>query len=81
MSFEVTSENAYSCVKVGEDMIYLVVGFPMTMGQHDSICIIVDKPTKLAYFIIVRVYYISKQFAKIYLKELLRLHRMTISIL
>ena len=41
-----------------------VVGLPQTMGKYDSIWVIVDRLTKSAYFIPVKVTYNAEKLAK-----------------
>lgn len=57
--------------------IYFMVGLPKTQGMYDSTWIIVDKSIKLAQLIPIKVDYISKQFVKICVKEVVRLHRVS----
>lgn len=51
-----------------------VVGFPMTLGKYDLIWVIMDRFTKSAQFTLARVDFISKQLARINVKEIVRLH-------
>ena len=46
----------------------------MTMRQHDSIMVVVDKLTKASYFIPVKSTYKADAIAKIFKKEIFRLH-------
>ena len=50
------------------------VGLPKTSKGYDSIWVIVDRLTKTAHFIPVRVAYTAKQYAEIYLNQIVRLH-------
>ena len=43
-----------------------VVGLPKTMGKYDSIWVIVDRLTKSAHFIPVKVTYNAEKLAKLY---------------
>ena len=47
-----------------------VVGLPQTMGKYDSIWVIVDRLTKSAHFIPVKVTYNAENLAKIYISEI-----------
>ncbi|KAH0781418.1 hypothetical protein KY290_001016 [Solanum tuberosum] len=47
-----------------------VVGLPKTLGKFDSIWVVLDRPTKSAHFIPVRVDYNMQQLAKVYVKEI-----------
>ena len=49
-----------------------VVGLPKTMGKYDSIWVIVDRLTKSAHFIPVKVTYNAEKLAKIYILEIVR---------
>ena len=51
-----------------------VVGFPKTLGNFDSIWVIVDRLTKSAHFIPVKL-------AKLYISEVVRLHGVPFSII
>ena len=46
----------------------------MTMRQHDSIVVVVDKLTKASHFIPVKSTYKVDAIAKIFMKEIFRLH-------
>ncbi|XP_049368391.1 uncharacterized protein LOC125833287 [Solanum verrucosum] len=58
-----------------------IVGVPKTLGKFDSIWVVVDKLTKSTHFIPVRVDYNAQQLAKVYVKEIVRLHRVPLSII
>lgn len=58
-----------------------VVVFPHTLGKFDSIWVVVNTITKLAHFFRVTIVYNTQKFAKIYVKEIVRLHRMPHSII
>ncbi|KAH0714923.1 hypothetical protein KY284_007828 [Solanum tuberosum] len=58
-----------------------IVGLPRTQRQHDSIWVIVDRMTKSAYFIPVKVSYSAEDYAKLYLREMVRLHVVPLSII
>ena len=44
-----------------------VVGLPNTVGKYDSIWVIVDRLTKSAHFIPVKVTYNAEKLAKLYI--------------
>ena len=46
----------------------------MTWRQHDSIMVVVDKLTKAAHFITVKSTYETGDIAKIFMKEIFKLH-------
>ena len=58
-----------------------VVGLPFTGQKHDSVWVVVDRLTKLAHFLIVRTDYSLDKLAKMYFKEIVRLHGIPISII
>ena len=51
-----------------------ITGFPMTWRQHDSILVVVDKLKKVAHFIPVNFTYNTDAIAKIFMKEIFKLH-------
>ena len=51
-----------------------VVGLPKTLGKFDSIWVIVDRLTKSAHFIPVKLTYNAEKLAKLYISEVVRLH-------
>jgi hypothetical protein len=57
-----------------------IVGLPRTPKGHDSICVIVDRLTKVAHFIAVRINYRRNKLADLYVDNILRLHRAPVSI-
>lgn len=58
-----------------------LIGLPNTFKKHDSVWVIADKLTKSAHFIPVQVTHTAKQLADIYLREIVRLHGVPISII
>ena len=58
-----------------------VVGLPKTLGKFDSIWVIVDRLTKSAHFIPVKVTYNADVLAKLYISEIVRLHGVLLSII
>ena len=55
-------------------------GFPLTQQKHDYVWVIVDRLTKSAHFIQVRIDYSMDRLAKLYVDEIVRLHDMSLSI-
>ena len=47
-----------------------VSGFPLTQKKHDSIWVIVDRLTKSAHFLPVRLDYSMDRLAKLYVNEI-----------
>ena len=58
-----------------------VVGLPKTLGKFDSIWVIVDRLTKSAHLIPVKVTYNAEKLAKLYISEVVRLHGVPLSII
>ena len=58
-----------------------VVGLSKTLGKFDSIWVIVDRLTKSAHFIPVKVTYNAEKLAKLYISEIVRLHGVPFSII
>ncbi|WMV41715.1 hypothetical protein MTR67_035100 [Solanum verrucosum] len=58
-----------------------IVGLPHTRWQHDLIWVIVDRMTKSAHFIPIKVSYSTEEYAKMYLREIVRLHGIPLSII
>ncbi|XP_060190788.1 protein MAINTENANCE OF MERISTEMS-like [Lycium barbarum] len=52
-----------------------------TLGKFDSVWVIVDRLTKSAHFIPVQTTYTSDKLSKIYIREILRLHGVPVSII
>ena len=51
-----------------------ITEFPMTMRQHYSIMVVLEKLTKASHFILVKSMYKSDAIANIFMKEIFRLH-------
>ena len=58
-----------------------VVGLPLTGRKHDSIWVVVDRLTKSAHFPPVRTDYSLDKLAELYIKEIVRLHGIPVSII
>ncbi|XP_070034442.1 uncharacterized protein [Nicotiana tomentosiformis] len=58
-----------------------VVGLPRTYKKFDAVWVIVDRLTKSAHFIPVVTTYSSEQQAQIYIREIVRLHGVPLSII
>ena len=54
--------------------IDFVVGLPTTVGGYDSICVVVDRITKSAHFISVRVKYTVENLVELYISQIEQLH-------
>ena len=57
-----------------------VSGFSLTQQKHDSVWVIVDRLTKSAHFISVRINYSMDQLAELYVEEIVQLHGVPLSI-
>jgi hypothetical protein len=51
-----------------------MIGLPQTQKGNDSIWVIIDRLTKVAHFILVKTTYGGATLARLYLKEIVRLH-------
>ena len=51
-----------------------ITGLPRTKAGYDSICVVVDRLTKVAHFIPVKTTYTSAKLAKIYMTRIVCLH-------
>ncbi|WMV41530.1 hypothetical protein MTR67_034915 [Solanum verrucosum] len=58
-----------------------VVGLCITVGDYDSVWVAVDTLTKSTHFIPVRMKYLIKKLAKLYINQAVRLHGVLISII
>ena len=57
-----------------------VTHFPRTSLKHDAVWVIVDRLTKLAHFLVVRMTFTLKEFCRLYIREIVRLHGVPVSI-
>ena len=58
-----------------------VVKLPLTGRKHDSIWIVVDRLMKSAHFLPIRTDYSLDKLAELYIKEIVRLHGILVSII
>ena len=58
-----------------------MVGLPLTGKKHDSVWVAVDRLTKSAHFLPVRTDYSLDKLAELYIKEIVRLHGIPVSII
>ena len=58
-----------------------VSGLPLMQKKHDSVWVIVDRLTKLAHFVAVRIDYFMDLLAELYVDEIMRLHGVPLSIM
>ena len=52
-----------------------IVGLPKTINGYDAIWVIVNRLTKSAHFLPIKVTYSMEQLAQLYIKEIVRLYR------
>ena len=57
-----------------------VVGLPKSLQGYDFVWVIIDQVTKLAHFLRVKVNYPLNKLAQLYIQEIVRLHRVSTSI-
>ena len=50
-----------------------IMGLSRTVKQHDSMWVIVDRLTKSAHFLAIKITYTSEKLAEIYIQEIVRL--------
>ena len=58
-----------------------VVGLPRTVEGYDAIWVVVDRLTKLAHFIPIKVTYSVERLAEVYITNIIRLHGVPLSII
>ena len=58
-----------------------VTRLPLTPSKKDSVWVIVDRLTKSAHFLPVRVNYSMDKLARVYIAEIVRLHGVPLSII
>ena len=58
-----------------------VVGLPKTTNGHDAVWMIVNRLTKSAHFLPIKITYSLEQLADLYVKEIVRLHGVPRSII
>ena len=58
-----------------------VVGLPKTTNGHNGIWVIADRLTKLAHFFPIKITYLLEQLADLYMKEIVQLNGVPMSII
>jgi len=58
-----------------------IMSLPHSPRKFDSIWVIVDRLTRSAHFLPVRSTYTAEDYAKLYIKEIVRLHGVPVSII
>ena len=57
-----------------------ISSFPLTQSKHDAVWVIVDRLTKSAHFLPVRLDYSMDRLAELYVSEIIKLHGIPLSI-
>ena len=60
--------------------MHFVTHFPWTQQKHDVVWVIVDRLTKSAHFLAVRMTFALERFCLLYIREIVRLHGVLVSI-
>ena len=68
-------------MEVGSLNVGFITGLPCTRRQHDSIWVIVNLVTKYAHLLDVKTINSAEDYAKLYINELVRLDRITLSVI
>ena len=58
-----------------------MVGLPLTGRKYDSVWVMVDRLTKSAHLLPVRIDYLLDKLAELYIEEIVRLYRIPMSII
>ena len=58
-----------------------IMSLPRTERQHDSIWVIIDRISNSSHFIPVKVSHSAEDYAKFYLREMVRFHAVLLSII
>ena len=61
--------------------MHFVTSFPRSFWKFESIWVMVDKLTKAAHFLLVKTTYTAEEYARLYIKDIVRLHGVPISII
>ena len=57
-----------------------VTHFPLTSRKYDAVWVIVDRLTKSAHFLAVQMTFTLEEFYRLYIREIVRLHGVPVSI-
>ena len=61
-------------------MMDFVTHLPRTSRKHDVVWVIVNRLTKLTHFLVMRMTFTLEEFCKLYIREMVRLHGVPVSI-
>ena len=59
----------------------LVTHLPQTSRKHDTVWVIMDQLTKSAHFLAVRRTFTLEEFCSLYIREIVRLHEVPVSVI
>ena len=65
---------------VGCGSLQIVIGLPRTLGGNNAVWVIVDRLTKSAHFLPMKVNFSLDRLASFYVKEIMRMHGVPVSI-
>ena len=57
-----------------------VTHLPQTLQRHEAVWVIVDRLTKSAHFLAIRITFTLEEFCRLYIREIVRLHGVLVSI-
>ena len=60
--------------------MYFVTHLPQTPQRYDAVWVIVDRLTKSAHFLAVRMTFTLEELCRLYIREIVRLHEVPVSI-
>ena len=57
-----------------------VTQLPQTQRRHDAVWVIIDRLTKSVHFLAVQMTFTLEEFCQLYIREIVRLHEVSVSI-
>ena len=61
--------------------MHFVTHFPRTSQRHKVVWVIMDRLTKSAHFLVVQMTFTLEEFCRLYIREIIRLHGVLVSII
>ena len=58
-----------------------MVGLPRTQQENDTVWVIIDRLTKSAHFLLIKISYSLSKLVELYIKEIIRLYEIPVSII